>query len=117
MMKKGILLIALLFSVVTFAQKMKPNFEKEGKMVKATYFHDNGTVAQTGYLLEGKLHGQWYMYNQEGKKLATGKYAHGIRTGKWFFWKDAILKEVDFEDNQIAYVKNWNQAEVVAVNK
>ena len=116
-MKRSIILLAILFSVCTYAQNIKPTFEKEGKMVKATYFHENGEIAQTGYLLEGKLHGQWYMYSAEGKKLATGKYLNGQRAGKWFFWKDDILKEVDFEDNRIAYVKNWNQSEIVSVNK
>ncbi len=116
-MKRGIILLAILFSVCSYAQDIKPTFEKEGKMVKATYFHDNGEIAQTGYLMDGKLHGQWYMYSLEGKKLATGKYTNGKRAGKWFFWKDDILKEVDFEDNRVAYVKNWNQAEVVSVNK
>jgi len=116
-MKRGIILLALLFSVCTFAQKVEPSFEKEGKLVKATYFHDNGEIAQTGTLLNGELHGQWYMYNLVGKKIATGKYEHGKRTGKWFFWKADILKEVDFIDNRITYVKNWNQSEVVSVDR
>jgi len=96
---------------------VKPTFEKEGKMIKATYFHDNGEIAQTGYLVSGKLHGQWYMYNVEGKKVATGKYNNGKRTGKWLFWNGDILKEVDFVDNRIANVKKWNQSEVVSVNR
>lgn len=116
-MKRMTLIIAVIFSIGLSAQEIKPTFEKEGKMVKATYFHDNGEIAQTGYLLNGKLHGQWYMYSVEGKKLATGKYVDGKRSGKWFFWKEDILKEVDFEDNRIAYVKNWNKSEVVSVNK
>jgi len=116
-MKKAVLIIAVLFSIGLSAQDIEPTFEKEGKMVKATYFHDNGEIAQTGTLLNDKLHGQWYMYNAEGKKIATGKYVNGKRSGKWFFWKDDILKEVDFEDNRIAYVKNWNQSEVVSVNR
>ncbi len=116
-MKKIVFVLAMLFAVSISAQTIKPKFEKEGKQVKATYFHDNGEVAQTGYLLNGELHGQWYMYNVEGKKIATGRYQNGKRTGKWFFWKGDILKEVDFQDNRIAYVKNWNQSEVVSVNK
>ena len=116
-MKKAILLIALVFSAYTYAQDIKPTFEKVGKMVKATYFYENGEIAQTGYLLNGKLHGQWYMYATDGKKIVSGKYENGMRSGKWLFWKDDILKEVDFEDNKIALVKDWNNAEVVSVNR
>ncbi|WP_313777809.1 nicotinic acid mononucleotide adenyltransferase [Flagellimonas meishanensis] len=86
-----------------------------GKIVKATYFHENGEVAQTGYLMNGKLHGQWLMYALDGKKIASGKYVEGKKSGKWFFWENQILKEVDYDDNRIVNVKNWNQSEVVAV--
>ncbi|WP_394974114.1 toxin-antitoxin system YwqK family antitoxin [uncultured Croceitalea sp.] len=116
-MKKTILILAVIFSVHTYAQDIKPIFEKDGKMIKATYFHDNGEVAQTGFLLDGKLHGQWFMYNVEGKKIVSGSYENGQRSGKWFFWKNDILKEVDFQDNKIAYMKDWNNAQVVSVDK
>lgn len=116
-MKKTILLLALICAVQSYAQDIKPTFEKDGKMIKATYFHDNGEIAQTGYLLEGKLHGQWFMYNDEGKKIVSGKYVNGERTGKWFFWKGDILKEVDFQENSIASVKDWNNSQIVSVDK
>ena len=114
-MKNAILFLAMLFSVYMYSQDVKPTFEAVGKMVKATYFHENGEIAQTGYLLKDKLHGQWFMYNTEGKKIASGKYVEGVRQGKWFFWEGEILKEVDFKDNKIVGVKNWNSAEAVSV--
>jgi len=115
-MKKAILIFAVLFSVCMYAQDTKPTLEKVGKMVKATYFHENGEIAQVGYLKNNKLHGQWLMYNVEGKKIASGKYVDGKREGKWFFWEGEILKEVDFKDNRIASVKSWNQSEMVSVH-
>ncbi|WP_343487095.1 nicotinic acid mononucleotide adenyltransferase [Allomuricauda sp. d1] len=116
-MKKLILLLAAVFTIGVYAQDIKPTYEKVGDMVKATYFHDNGEIAQTGFYLNGKLHGQWRMYNEEGKKIATGKYEMGQRSGKWFFWEGQTLKEVDFTDNRITNVIQWNNAEAVAVNK
>ena len=85
-------------------------------MVQATYFHDNGNIAQTGFLLKGKLHGQWLMYNTAGKKIASGKYVEGKKAGKWFFWEGEILKEVDYADNRIVNVKKWNKSEIVSVD-
>ena len=115
-MRKVVMLIAVLFSVYMYSQDTEPTLEKVGKLVKATYFHDNGEVAQTGYLLKGKLHGQWFMYDVEGKKIASGKYDRGQKQGKWLFWKGEILKEVDFVDNKITYVKNWDRSEVVSIH-
>ena len=115
-MKNITIIVALMISMVTFAQEVKPKFEKEGKMVKATYFHDNGEIAQTGYLKDNKLHGQWFMYDANGKKIATGKYVDGTREGKWLFWRGDVLREVDFVDNRITNVKNWNQSEVVSIH-
>lgn len=116
-MKKAILLLAAVFTIGAYAQEPKPAYEKVGDMVKATYFHDNGEIAQIGFYLDGKLHGQWRMYDVAGKKLATGKYDMGKRSGKWFFWEGETLKEVDFTDNRITNVVQWNSAEAVAVNK
>lgn len=114
-MKRAVLILVLVFSVYMYPQDTEPTLEKAGKMVKATYFHDNGEIAQIGYLMKGKLHGQWLMYDVNGKKIASGKYENGKRTGKWLFWQNEVLKEVDFDDNKIVNVRNWNQAEVVSV--
>lgn len=115
-MKKAILIFALIFSTYAYPQDIEPTFEKVGKMIKATYFHENGEVAQAGYLLNGKLHSEWLMFDTAGKKIASGKYVNGQREGKWFFWEDEILREVDFKENRIASVKNWNAPEVVSVD-
>ncbi|NQZ43046.1 MAG: nicotinic acid mononucleotide adenyltransferase [Flavobacteriaceae bacterium] len=115
-MKKAILVVAVMVSMFAQAQEIEPTFSKVGDMVKATYFHDNGQIAQTGYVLNGKLHGQWLMYDAVGTKIASGKYVEGKRSGKWFFWEGEVLKEVDFKDNRMVSVKNWNTSESVAIN-
>ena len=115
---KGITLIfALIFSVVINAQDLKPVFEQDGDILKATYFHENGVVSQEGYFLNGKLHGEWKMFGEDGKKIAMGEYTEGKKTGKWFFWDAKKLKEVDFVDSKIANVTEWNNAGQLVVNK
>ena len=115
-MKRAILILMAFCSTYIFAQNTEPTFEKEGKMVRATYFHDNGLVAQTGYMLNGKLHGDWTMFDAKGDKIAQGKYVDGKREGKWFFWKGDMVKEVDFVDSKIAAVKELSSADGVTVN-
>lgn len=113
-MKNAVLIFAILMSFGMKAQEIKPTMEKVGKMVKATYYHDNGEIAQTGHIMKGKLEGQWFMFDAEGNKLASGKYDQGVRQGKWMFWEGQELSEVDFVDNKIVSVKKWNNAQIVA---
>ncbi|UGU17256.1 nicotinic acid mononucleotide adenyltransferase [Sinomicrobium kalidii] len=118
-MKNITLIAALLFSGFLFAQEpdVKPVLEKEGDLVKATYFHDNGEIAQKGFYKNGKLHGEWKAYDIEGNKVASGKYDEGKKVGKWFFWTTENLNEVNFENSKIVSVTKWGNARPVVLNK
>ena len=116
-MKKVMLLLIGIFTFSVTAQDIEPKFEKEGKLVKATYYHDNGEIAQTGFYLNGKLHGEWKMYDEAGKKIAMGRYDEGTRTGKWFFWEGEALQEVAYVENKIVNITKWKNAESVILNK
>ncbi len=115
-MKSIVFMLAFMFSIALYAQDNKPTFEKAGNMVKATYYHDNGMVAQVGYYLNEKLHDQWEMFDEKGKKIAMGHYHMGKRTGKWYFWNKESVKEVDFVDNKIVNVTKHNDASAIVVN-
>ncbi|SFW39189.1 hypothetical protein SAMN02927921_01472 [Sinomicrobium oceani] len=118
-MKNIALIAALLVSGFMFAQQteVKPVLEKEGNLVKATYFHDNGKIAQTGYYKDGKPHGNWKAFNEEGEKIAAGTYDQGKKVGKWFFWTPDNLNEVNFENSEIVSVTKWSDARPVVLNK
>ena len=94
-MKKIIITGALLISSFIFAQNVEPKFEVVDKMVKATYYHDNGQVKQEGFYLDGKLHGKWVSYNDKGVKETIGEYDKGDKVGKWF---SSIAKQVNEKD-------------------
>src|SRR5690606_9396981 len=100
-MKSILTAIALVFSVVMFAQgvEKQPKLEIVNGLVKATYYHENGKVAQTGTYLNGKLHGDWMSYDEQGNKLTIAKYDMGAKTGNWFFWDGNTLKEVKYENS------------------
>ena len=115
-MKRYLIAVALVFSGMIYAQDSKPVLEPFGKKVKATYFYDNGQVQQEGYFENGKLEGYWVSYNEDGTKKASGFYKEGAKVGKWFFWKDVNLSEVDYSNNAIAMVKNWKQEAIAIKN-
>ena len=116
-MKAVTTLIVCLFATLIYAQEVEPIFQQQGDMVKATYFHDNGVVAQTGFYLDGKPEGEWKMFDNKGNKIAMGQYVSGKKTGKWFFWEGEGLREVDYNDNKIASVIKWTDGESVVLNK
>lgn len=114
-MKKCIILAAILFSGMIFAQDSKPVLEPFGKKIKATYFFENGQVQQEGFFENGKLEGIWVSFDKNGNKISSGEYKNGVKTGKWFFWSKnndtsiSYLTEVDYSNNRIAAIKNWKQ--------
>ncbi|MGJ8591761.1 MAG: toxin-antitoxin system YwqK family antitoxin [Aquaticitalea sp.] len=115
-MKNIVLLVALLLTSYGFAQDKKVTTEKQGDLIKATYFYDNGSIEQVGTLnQDGKLHGEWVSYDLNGKKLALGNYDNGKKVGKWFFWQTDSLKEVDYSNNVIASVNEWSNKTSVAI--
>ena len=88
-MKNLLLILAILFTGTILAQEQKPVFEKEGDIIKGTYYYTNGEISQYGYYnKEGKLHGEWKSYDISGKKISIGYYTNGVKTGKWFFWNN-----------------------------
>lgn len=108
-MKKVLILSILMISSFLFAQNIEPKYEIVGQMVKATHYYDNGQIREQGYYLEGKLHGKWVSYDTAGVKQSIGEYNKGEKVGKWFFWNNNSLSEVDFNNSKIADVKKWSR--------
>ena len=117
LMKYLVLTGIFLFSAAVTAQHAMapPLFEKEGDLVKATYYHDNGSIAQVGFYKNNKLHGVWSSYDPAGNRTATARYCEGKKTGKWFFWHDEKSCEVDYANNKIVGVTHWNNTNPIVV--
>ena len=106
-MKKFILFFAFLITVVSFAQQKRDlKLNKDTNLIEVVYYHDNGVVSQTGtYTTDGKLQGEWLSFDTVGKKVVSGNYDNGKKVGKWFYWTNETIKEVDYSDNAIAGLK------------
>lgn len=118
-MKNLIFLLVMIFiSTAAIAQKEKElKLNKEANLIEATYYHENGKISQEGtFNLERKLHGNWVSYGEKGEKVSEGAYVNGAKTGKWFFWNDGSIKEVEFSDNAIASVINKESSVRVTEN-
>lgn len=117
-MKNLMILSVMFLGMITYAQGVKPQFEqlKDGT-IQATYFHENGEIAQTGFFLNKKRHGEWSSFDKKGDKTATAEYNNDKKTGKWFIWNGDKLTEIDYNNNQIASVNVWVNKDPVASNR
>ena len=116
-MKTILSLLMLLAVTLTYAQeKNQPKFEKKGNQTEATFYHDNGKIEQHGFFNKAnKLQGIWTSYDAEGNKTAVGLYDNGVKVGKWFFWSENSLKEIDYDNNAIASVSEWKDKSTIAI--
>ena len=116
-MKSLCILIFALSLSVNAQGNIKTEFVNSGNnLVKVISYHEDGSIAQTGYLKDNKLHGEWASFDMDGNKLALGTYKMGKKNGKWFFWSNADLTEVDFEDNVVIDTVNWENKNLLANN-
>ncbi len=97
---------SFLIAWVSFAQVQRDlKHNKDTNLIEVVYYHDNGAVSQKGtYTTGGKLQGEWLSYNSEGEKQISANYNNGEKVGKWFFWSQGTLKEVDYRSNIIVNV-------------
>ncbi len=111
-MRTMMIIVACLFGGILFAQeKANVEYVKQGDLVKGVFFYDNGVIQQEGTYKNGKLHGQWVSYDRDGKKNAVAFYHKGDKTGKWFFWRQDKLIEVDYTRNDIASVQTYTNGD------
>ncbi|EGV43725.1 nicotinic acid mononucleotide adenyltransferase [Bizionia argentinensis JUB59] len=113
-MKSILLIFTFLISAVSFAQQERTlKFNEETNVIDVVYYHDNGIVSQTGsYNLDSNLQGEWLRFNTAGEKIVSAIYDNGIKVGKWFYWTDNTLKEVDYISNVIANVNTRSKSNV-----
>ena len=91
---------------------------KKNKQIEVVYYHDNGSLSQTGYYtFDGKLDGEWISYNTEGEQVTVAHYDNGKKVGKWLFWDADNLKEVDYTNNTIASVSDWTRSSQLATRE
>ena len=105
------LVMVFLMSFTLFAQTENDlvKTEKIGDLEKVTIFYDSGEIHQLGFIKNKKLHGEWKSFDKEGNKIAKANYENGNKVGKWFFWNDGILSEVDYNNNKIVKVNTWDK--------
>ena len=68
--------------------------EVEKGLVQATYFHENGLIAQKGYFKNETLFGYWETFDVEQNKISSGFFNDNVKTGTWNYWKNGELFQI-----------------------
>ena len=106
-MKKFITVIIAFACVgITYAQEIKPKFEKQNELTKATYYYENGSIKEVGFFKNDKLHNKWISYNKEGDITTIANYNNGLKDGKWYILANDTIKEVTYSSNKIIKIEN-----------
>lgn len=112
-MRRMIILLCMLVGITALGQEKVVQKTESKDELKVIYYHDNGLIQQEGFLKNNKPNGQWIAYNKKGQKTAIAYYNEGNKIGKWFFWKEGKLTEIDYNENKIAAVKSWKESTMV----
>ncbi len=45
--------------------------------------HNDGSLWAKGFMLDGKMHGNWMWFRKDGTKMRSGRFNKGKQIGKW----------------------------------
>ena len=67
---------------------------------ESKFWYKNGKVKKIQHYKEGKLHGNFVEFYNNGKKFIQGSYSNYQPDGQWFFWnKNGLKTEERFYKN------------------
>ncbi len=54
-----------------------------GEVMEVTFYYEDGSVRQTGFVENNLMSGEWITYSEHGTVTARAYYEEGKKTGKW----------------------------------
>lgn len=80
-----------------------------GDMFEVTIYYDNGSIMQHGFLSKDlNLHASWESYYIDGRKKCYATYNEGIKVGTWYYWYDNKITKVQYENNKVISVEDFD---------
>lgn len=84
-------------------KKLEGTYNKDGKKHgKWIYWREDGKLWSEGYFYDGKDDGLRKTWHENGQKHYQGKYDKGERIGLWRFWDESgkLVKEIDYDKGE-----------------
>jgi antitoxin component YwqK of YwqJK toxin-antitoxin module len=95
---------------------------------RTLYTYENGLIAfqtldaldrvvETGFFLDGRPHGNWVRYDENGEITAQASYIFGNKEGRWMVWNHdrTVLFEINYEGNNKVSATKWRADERIAM--
>lgn len=109
-MRHLLLILTLVLTTGSLCAQEQKIITKEGNNTfKVVYLNEDGNIMQEGFIKNNKLHGKWSSFNKTGIKIISGQYEKGKKVGRWIFRNNGKIKEVEYSDNTIVSVVNWDK--------
>lgn len=83
-------------------------------LTEVNIYYDNGAIMQHGfYTKEGELHNSWESYYLNGSKKCLAFYKKGIKVGVWTYWDDGIISKVEYKNDKVISIKEFQENELI----
>ena len=102
-----LLLLTLLFPSLAFGETMDDLVERDGlhyKKFSLVPFTGKITGDEQGSVKNGKKHGPWVSYHDNGQLFMKGTHKDGKKDGPWVFYH---------ENGQLSFKETWKDDEAV----
>jgi len=92
-----------------------------GEVMEVTYYYEDGSVRQTGFIKDDELTGTWITYDKSGNVTARAYYEDGKKTGKWKVYdsEGKLVYKILYRNDVKLWVHHFNgsdASEEMAVN-
>ena len=90
-----------------------------GDIMEVTYYYSNGSVKQTGYILNELKTGTWTTFSQSGKVMARAYYENGEKEGKWKIYTEAgdLKYKILYHNNKKVWAQQYSDTgELIGFN-
>lgn len=82
-------------------------YQQIDKQSKIAFIYQGDVLVEKGLLVDGKRHGVWQSFNEDGTLATEVSFEMGVKEGMWNIYKDAQLMYVlQYKDNALVKVEN-----------
>ena len=76
------------------------------------YYFPSEKLEYIGYRKNGKIHGEYYKYHENGKIMVAGKFRNGYYSGTWKFYDDTgnLVQERRYKRNGKVIESNYDKS-------
>lgn len=83
-------------------------------LTEVNIYYEDGAIMQHGfYTKEGKLHNSWESYHTNGSLKCVAFYKEGVKVGTWTYWDDGIISKVEYKNNEVVSIKEFQESELI----